>query len=301
MKKVAFTTLLMLPFCVCAEDFTLADGTVLKEAEVLHRGANDIQIRHAGGIERFSYKELSEEMQQRFELTPEHVAERRKQAAETAAEKRRAREQAVAEKQRRMQEDQEARAAALELSGKYARYLTGADVMGLVAGMVTLEARAAEFLAAEWNYREALRLKLPLDAQRFEAEVNTRRSGYEKECRKQENLRLELESLRSKTQDQAARIKLLNDEVATLRAKVAQLNKELGRAEAEAVDSSTTVVIDRPVPVYVPSPAPTCIGHTTIRPKPHAPRPKPVRPAPKPHSVSPSSGPKPASSAHKAK
>ena len=290
MKKVAFTTLLMLPFCVCAEDFTLADGTVLKEAEVLHRGANDIQIRHAGGIERFSYKELSEEMQQRFELTPEHVAERRKQATETAAEKR-----------RRIQEDQEARAAALELSGKYARYLTGADVMGLVAGMVTLEARAAEFLAAEWNYREALRLKLPLDAQRFEAEVNTRRSGYEKECRKQENLRVELESLRSKTQDQAARIKLLNDEVATLRAKVAQLNKELGRAEAEAVDSSTTVVIDRPVPVYVPSPAPTCIGHTTIRPKPHTPRPKPVRPTPKQHSVSPSCGPKPASSAHKAK
>lgn len=299
MKRFAITTLLVLPFCALAEDFTLADGTVLKEAEVLHRGDHDIQIRHAGGIERFSYKELGVEMQQRFELTPEHVAARRKQATEAAAEKRRAREQAAAEKQRRMQEDQEARTAALELSGKYARYLTGADVMGLVAGMVTLEARAAEFLAAEWNYREAVRLQLPQDALRFEAEMNTRRAGYEKECKKQENLRVELETLRAKAQDQAARIKLLNDEVAALRAKVAQLNKELGRAEAEAVDAKTTVVIDRPVPVYVPSPPPTCIGHTTIRPKPCAPRPKPVRPAPRPHHHHHSPGPRPASSAKK--
>ena len=85
-------TLMLLPLCCYAEDLTLADGTVLKDAEVLRKGEEDLQIRHAGGIEKFSYTELSTALQERYELTPALVEARRKALADAAAEKKREKE-----------------------------------------------------------------------------------------------------------------------------------------------------------------------------------------------------------------
>lgn len=287
-------TLLSLSLVAAAEDFTLADGTVLKEAEVLRKSSDEIQIRHAGGIEKFSYRELSSDLQQRFDLTPESVHARKQEALDAEAEKQRAREQALADKQRAMREAQEAKLAALEAAGKYARYLSGADVIQLCSGMLTIEARAAEFLAAEWNRREALRLNLGVDQQRFTADVDALRADFEKERKALVSLRSELEQKRARVKEQAAAIKRQNEEIAQLRAQIAKLNKELGRAEAESIPSSSggTVVIDRPV--YVP----TYIAPVS-RPRPCPPRPRPAKPAvhrPRPIQVSP--GPRPAGSAH---
>lgn len=292
--------LLLLSLSCYAEDFTLANGTVLKDAVVLRQGDEELQIRHASGVEKFSYTELSPELQKRFNMTPELVEARRQAEAEAAAEKQRAREAAQAEQQRLLREGQEARLAALEAAGKHARYLCGADVIRMCSGLMTLEARVAEFLAAEWNRREALRLNLEVDTQRFTEEADSLKAEFEKDRKRWESMRSELSDKRAKVQEQAATIKRKNDEIAALRAQISKLNKELGRAESRS--SNTTVVVDNPVyiPTYV---GPTCVGH--IRrpgPRPHvAPplRPKPARPAPpRPSGIRVSPGPRPASSAH---
>lgn len=299
MKKIC--TLLLLSLCCQAEDFTLADGTVLKEAEVLRKGEEELQIRHAGGIEKFSYTELSAELQKRFDLTPESVEARRKATADAAAEKQREKEAAKAEKARVLKEDQEARLAALEAAGKHARYISGADVIQLCSSMVTLEARAAEFLAAEWNRREALRLNLGVDTQRFTAEADSLKEDFEQERKELSTLRSELSDKRAKVQEQSATIKRKNQEIAALQAEIAKLNKELGRAEQAS--TNTTVVVDNPVyvPTYV---GPTCIGHVH-RPRPRTcqppHKPRPARPAPsRPRTIQVSPGPRPASAARPA-
>lgn len=291
----------ILPFILLAlsgyaEDFTLADGTVLKEAKVLHRSDEELQIFHSGGIEKFSYKELGEELQKRYEMTPEQVLSRKDAAKKAVEDARKARETQKAEKERALQEEQHARAAALEASGKYARYYSGAEVMQLCSSLLTIEARAAEFLAAEWNRREALRLGLGLDAQRFSAEVASLRADFEQDRKELANLRSELSDKRAKVKEQAATIKRKNQEIEALQAQVAALNKALGRAQAENTSTDTTVVIDRPV--YVPV-GPTCVGHTVLPGHKHPRRHKPAAPhrhKPKPIQVSP--GPKPAGSAH---
>lgn len=293
-------TLLILPLYCHADDFTLADGTVLKDAEVLRKDGEVLQIRHAGGIEKYSYTELGEALQQRYDLTPAQVEARRAAAAEAAAEKQRAKEAAKAEKERELKEAQEARQAALEAAGKHARYISGAEVIQLCSSMFTLEARAAEFLAAEWNRREALRLNLPIDTQRFSAEAASLKPDFEKERDELAAVRSELIDKRAEVQEQAATIKHKNAEIAALRAEVAKLNKELGRAENKR-STTTTVVVDNPVyvPTYV---GPTCVGHVH-RPRPHAHpahKPRPARPAPRPKPVQVSPGPRPASAARPA-
>lgn len=293
-------SLLLLPLCCQAEDFTLADGTVLKDAEVLRKGAEELQIRHAGGIEKFSYTELSAELQKRYELTPEAVEAHRKALSDAAAAKQREKEAAKAEQERVLRENQEARMAALEAAGKHARYICGADVIQLCSSMLTLEARAAEFLAAEWNRREALRLNLGVDTQRFTEEADSLKPDFERERQELATLRSELSDKRAKVQEQSATIKRKNDEIAALRAEIAKLNKELGRAETRS--TNTTVVVDNPVyvPTYV---GPTCVGHVhKPRPRtcPPPAKPRPARPATRPQPIRVSPGPRPASAARPA-
>ena len=294
-KSCVFSLLVFCPF-IWAEDLTLANGKVLKDAEVLNQTADTLQIRHAGGIEKFSYAELGTELQQKYDLTPEAVEARRQAAAEAAAQKRIAKELAAAEKQRLLQQDQAAREQALQTAGKYARYISGAEVTQLCSGLLSVDARAAEFLAAEWNHREALRLHLEMDARRFAAEVDVLRADFEKERKELATLRAELSDKRAQVQEKNAVIKRKNQEIADLQAQVARLNKALGRAEAENTSSSGTVVIDRPV--YVPTYVPTYVAPPRVRPcPPHAPRPpRPSSSRPRPIRVSP--GARPANSAH---
>lgn len=277
-----------LPLCLLvlgarAEDFTLADGTVLKDAEVLRQSSEEVQIRHAGGIEKFSYTELSPELQQRFEMTPAQVDARKNAAREAAENKRIAREQAKAERERALKEAQAAREAALQAAGKYPRYVNGAEVIRLCSAFLTLDARVAEFLAAEWNRREALRMELPADAERFASDAAALRKDFEQDRAALAASKAEVEKLRTQTQAQRAELQRKDAEIAALRAQVAELNKELGRAEAQSDNSSSgTVVIDRPVyvPTYVPSPVivPGCgrRGHPSHHTRPH--RPTPARP-----------------------
>ena len=151
-------------FSAVAADFVLSDGTVLKEASVVRRSVDSVLVRHSNGVQKLFFDRLSPELQKQLGMTPELVAERRAAA-----------EQASAERRRQRAEAQVARLAALQASGQYPRYLSGADIFTLFSEAATLTAPTAEYLAALWNHREATRLNLPADAERYAADMATRR------------------------------------------------------------------------------------------------------------------------------
>lgn len=258
--RIALPLLLMGVLACHAEDFVLADGSVLHDAVVLRRSDDDIQVRHSGGVQRFSYDKLSPELQARFQMTPEQVEARRRQAQEDAAARRREKEQ-----------QQAARRALLEASGQHPRYLSGAEVLQLCSPYGTLSAREAEFMAAEWNRREALRLGLPVETERFTAEAASLRSGFEAERQASLERIREADALR-------ASVSSLQSRLAQQEAELARLNKANAALQSELANkpASTTTVIKEPVyvPTAVPVPQPA--------PRPPAPRPPAVRPTPHP-------------------
>lgn len=255
-----------------AEDFVLSDGTVLQDARVVRSTTDSVLVRHSNGVQKLLFDRLSPELQQQLGMTPELVAERRAAA-----------EQAAAERSKQRAEAQAARLAALQASGQHPRYLSGAEVFTLFGEAVTLSAPTAEYLAALWNHREAARQKLPVDADRYAADVARLRPAAERE----------LSALRAAHQAQ--------QEVKELREQIAHLQQQNAALLAQLADNrptSTTVVVDNPVyvptPTYVPVPAPV------VRPAPPRPphRHEPPRPPRRPRPVIQSNNPRPASSAH---
>ncbi len=255
-----------------AADFVLSDGTVLKDASVVRSTVDSVLVRHSTGVQSLLFDRLSPELQQQLGMTPELVAERRAAA-----------EQAAAERRNQRAEAQAARMAALQVSGQHARYLSGAELFTLCGEAVTLTAPAAEYMAALWNHREASRLKLPADTERYAADVARLRPAAERE----------LSVLRAACQAQ--------QEVKELREQIAHLQQQNAALQAQLTNNrptSTTVVVDNPVyvptPTYVPVPAPV------VRPAPPRPphRHEPPRPPRRPRPVIQSNNPRPASSAH---
>ncbi len=255
-------------FSAAAADFVLSDGTVLKDASVVRSSVDSVLVRHSNGVQKLLFDRLSPELQQQLGMTPELVAERRAAAEQSAAERRRQRAEAQA-----------ARLAALQASGQHPRYLSGADIFALFSEAATLSAPTAEYLAALWNHREATRLNLPADAERYAADMATRRPSAERE----------LATLRAAHQ--------ARQEAKELREQIARLQQQNAALQAQLANNrptSTTVVVDNPV--YVPTP--TYVPVPVVRPgpprPPHRHGPPPRRPRPVIHSDKPS----PASSAH---
>ncbi len=248
--------------CCRAEEFTLLDGRVLRDAEVLRQGVDELQIRHEGGIQKVKFDLLPRGLQERFGMTPEQV-EARNEELRRAAESRRA----------ARKEEEERHRARLEAAGEHPRYLGGADVLALVRSVETLGAGEAEYLAAEWNRREAERLRLESEAARFAGEAASLRAAFDAARRK---------SLRERqSQDeQKARLTALREQLGEALKQLEQLEKanELLRQEnktlwkARSAWGTNTVVL--PSPVVVPP-------VRTFRPA------APVRPA---RAAAPSSG-----------
>lgn len=249
--------------CLSAgEELTLADGTALHDARVLRQDGESVTIAHASGVLRVTHEQLTPEQQQRFGLTPEAVAERQQQAANAAQAKALAREKKLAQQR-----------AALAESGLSPRYLTGADVIALYSAWTTLTAPAAEYLAAEWNRREALRCGLTVEAARYKsdaAELLTHARQEQEAVQKKQEQAAALESALKDTREQLRRA----------RATIKELQEKTDRQQQER----TTVIVSQPtyVPVYRPAPVilPPVRRMPPPRPQP-PPRPMPP-PAPKP-------------------
>lgn len=251
-----------------ADELTLADGTVLHEAQVLRHDDESATIRHSTGVQRIPYQKLSRELQEQLGLTPEDVAARREKARQTEKKRADAREKKAALQR-----------AALETSGLSPRYMSGADVIALYSTWGTLSAAAAEYLAAEWNRREALRCGLTVEAARYKADaaelakhVEQERADSQQNQEKLANLQEQLQETRKELQQTQQKTHKLEKQNEALK------NRPENR-------SSTTVVVTEPryvpvpTPVVVPSVQPPRPAPPVVRPAPHV---QPFRPGARP-------------------
>lgn len=268
MKKFAALLIGACALSATADDFVLSDGSVLQDATVVRTSLDSVLVRHSNGVQQLLFDRLSPQLQQQLGMTPELVAERRA-AAEQAAKKRRLEREAA----------QAARLAALQASGQHPRYLSGADMYSIYSSVESISPRTAEYLAALWNRREAARMGLVIDVERYAADAAGLRGVAESE----------LSNLRAAQQAQRE-VDKLRAQVAHLQQQNEALRKQLADARAGSLATSTTVVVDNPV--YVPVPTP--VGRPCPPPSPRRPVAAPRHPRP----VILSNNPRPASSAH---
>lgn len=241
-----------------AEDITLTDGTVLQEACVLRQDDESATIRHSTGVQRIPYQRLPHELQTRLGLTPEAVAARREQQREDARKRAEAREKKAAQQR-----------AALEESGRHPRYMTGADVISLYSTWGTLSAATAEYLAAEWNRREALRCGLTVEAAGYKENAAALARHIEQERAEAQREQQRVATVEQQLRQAQQELKLTQD-------KLHALEKKYNEQEKQPTHSTTTVVVSEPryVPVYQPAPV-------VVPPPPRPVTPPPVvRPAP---------------------
>lgn len=246
-----------------AEDFTLADGTVLHEARVVRKDGESATIAHTSGVQRITFDRLSPELQKRLELTPEDVRARR-EAARREGERRAEAKERKAARQR----------AALEMSGLSPRYMTGADVLALHSSWATLSAAAAEYLAAEWNRREALRCGLTVEALHYKEDAAVLSTKIERERAEMVQAQERIEALETRLRDSHSELQQTRQTVQKLEKKNQELLNELKKAQ----QSPNTVVITEPhyVPLYRPQPI--VVPPTVVRPNPPPPPPQPMQP-----------------------
>lgn len=276
MKHTLLIALLCLPMLCRADDITLADGTTLRDACVLRHDAESATIRHSTGVQRVLYSRLPRDLQESLDLTPEAVQARRDRAKLDAEKRAAAREKKAADQR-----------AALEASGKQPRYMSGADVMALFSAWDSLSAAAAEYLAAEWNRREALRCGLTVEAARYkeDAAALAANVAHERGAARREAYEKRIAELEARTQQMAElekRIQMADRELLEAQAVVKRLEKENDELRSRS-SGTTTVVVERPryIPVYnpppiiVPAPQPRPMPPAT--PAHHTPRPPVIR------------------------
>ncbi len=221
-----------------AEDFTLLDKSILKEASVSRSGSDFVIISHAGGVQRVAAKELSPELQTRFKMTPEQVESRLEITKEKKAAAR-ARANTAHEKH----------LAIINASKSKPRHLNAKELQSIIEPYMELPRAASEYLVADWNRREFLRLNLKDEAAEYRDLRHEKAPAFER-LRESQEEPAELE----------AENKKLTEQNAALRAQIAQL-----QAEATREKEPRKVIINNPVR-YVP-----------VRPfyRPHRPYPRP--------------------------
>lgn len=249
--------------CFCAaEEITLADGETLHDARVLRQDAESVTLAHSAGVARVIYSRLTPELQQRFGLTPAEVEARREKALQAERERAAAREKKMAEQR-----------AALAASNLSPRYVTGVELVSLYGGVAPLSAVGAEYLAAEWNYREALRCGLTIEAERYKEESAKWLPKLQQEQR-------EAQQADEDRQVWEERWKHTEDQLKQARQEIKKLRTEL----EERPRSTTTIVTSSPtyVPVFQPPPRPPAPVFPSAGNQPST---KPPAPRPAPRSV----------------
>ncbi len=245
MKRACLLFLLTLAAPLAsAEDFTLADGRVLRDAVVLRQTEEEIQVRHAEGIQKLRYTQLTRPLQERFNMTPEQVESRREEAKRAAAEKRESRRAAEAERQ-----------AQLASAGTQPRFLAGADVLTLLSPLDTVTAAEAEYLAAEWNRREAQRLNLPESARSYAELAASLHGAFSAEREQFLNEYRRLQQANTTISSQQEQIKTQQETLDRLKAenkRLASENKDLWRSSRSS--TNTTTIISTPRPYFIPRP-----------------------------------------------
>lgn len=248
-----------------AEDMALRSGRVLKDASVVSSGDDFISVQYTDGVAKVSYKDLTDEQQTAYKMTPDEVATRLEQRRrEEAARKQKAQEakKAAEEEARKIRES-------LSEAERHPRYLQGEDItrMFLLLGDVTRV--EAEVIALQWNALEADRVGLPQDARMF----RDRAGAYQDQ----------ISSIRKKKEEAEQYWKDLEKKYLALKEgtqkKIADLGKQVNQLKGEVRDVASQPRTERIIvtPGYRPwnYPPPPIIVNPV---PPPPPRPRPVPP-----------------------
>lgn len=248
-----------------AEDMALRSGRVLKDASVVSSGDDFISVQYTDGVAKVSYKDLTDEQQTAYKMTPDEVAARLEQRRrEEAVRKQKAQEakKAAEEEARKIRES-------LSEAERHPRYLQGEDItrMFLLLGDVTRV--EAEVIALQWNALEADRVGLPQDARMF----RDRAGAYQDQ----------ISSIRKKKEEAEQYWKDLEKKYLALKEgtqkKIADLGKQVNQLKGEVRDVASQPRTERIIvtPGYRPwnYPPPPIIVNPV---PPPPPRPRPVPP-----------------------
>lgn len=251
---------------VQADDITLRSGRILKDATVASSGDDFVSIQYTDGVAKVSYKDLTDEQQLIYKMTPENVQVRlEKRRMDDAARRKKAEEV-------KMAADEEARKIRESLSEaeRHPRYLKGEDMRRMFLLMGDLSNVEAEVMALQWNALEANRVGLPEDARMFRDQV----VDYQPQ----------LSAMRKKRQEAEQYWKDLEKKYLVLQdgtqKQIKDLNKEVNRLQGEVKDVVSQPRTERVIvaPVWRPwnyNPNPPIIINP-VRPRP--PRPLPPQP-----------------------
>ncbi|MEG0024060.1 MAG: hypothetical protein RR719_01780 [Akkermansia sp.] len=249
-----------------AEDFVLKDGRVLKEATVSDKGLDFVRVHHSDGIAKISYKDLTEPMQKRFQMTTDEVAER------MDARQRREQAQQTQAKQRA-----QAMRDSLSEAERVPRYVTGADISRVMVSFLDLSPIEAEYAAILWNMSEARRVGLEDQSKGFQEQLVM----YEprmKEVKAQRNKDKEKSDQEQEQMEKA--LAKSNEQIAKLQNRISGLQGDLMK---EKNDNSNRAVFVSP-PVWV-SPRPSIIiNRPIVRPPCPIYPSRPISPCPNPPS-----------------
>ncbi len=207
-QMFAFGTL----FCtlVSAEDMILKSGKQLKDAVVSRKGIDHVIVRHSSGVQRVDYDELTFSNQERYGMTPDAVEKRRAE--------QKAKVDAASEKRER---ESERYMKLLKDSHNLPRYMKASDLRSMYLHYGEMSDVAAEYLAAEWNRRESIRLNLPEEVKRYTEYANMVRDAFNREVER------ERESV-SEQKREVEQIRLLRQEL-----KLAKQREEAWKAKEE--------------------------------------------------------------------
>ena len=250
-----------------AEDISLKDGRVFKDATVSDKGLDFIRVHHSEGIAKVSFRDLSEDLQKKYNMT-EQAVQNRVAAQQQKNQAQKAREEESARKLRESLSDAE----------KSPRYMKGADISRLMVSVSDISPVEAEYAALVWNSGEARRVGLKDQADSFieqaalfEPRLKDVRSRREKDGQKSER---DQERLRKELADANRRLAQLQNQIVGLKGDLAQVRNE---------QNSRTVFVDPPV-IYNPPRTPIIITPPIYPPRPPVffpPRPpRPVYPVP---------------------
>ncbi len=151
----------------------LKDGTQLKDAVVSRTEIDHVIVRHASGARRVDYDELTYSNQERYGMLPDDVEKR---VAE------RNKKQAAANEKRQQKEEQYRKL--LKDSKDLPRYMKASDIRSMFLHYGSMSDVTAEYLAAEWNRRESVRLNLQDEVKRYTDYANMVREGFKEESDK---------------------------------------------------------------------------------------------------------------------
>ncbi len=255
---------------VFGADITLRNGKVLKDAEIASAGEDYVSIQYADGVTKVSYKELTDEQQKAYGMTPEEVKMRqdaRHKAEEAVRQKAEAARHAAEEEAKKLRES-------MTEAERRPRYLQGHDVTRMFLTLGELSAVEAEVIALQWNAMEADRVGLPDEARAFReraAVYNGRMKELREERKKTEEYWLGLEQEYQKLRT------LAQKKINNLNNKVSELQGEVNEARREA-NTERIIVSPGVTPWWNPMPPPP-----TYRPAPSHPKPN-VKPKPGPGS-----------------